>query len=98
MRFKGPKLIKDKNEKKGRKRERTEDDKCEHNKYSDGNIRKRSKHLVLKTLLEFINKQIYKIYNGNIGNGIFKKELKTINDSQKSDATINFNKLFLGKK
>ena len=84
--------------KSGRKRERTEDDKCEHNKYSDDNIRRRSKHLVLKNLLEFINNQIYKKYNGNIGNGIFKKELQTINQSQKSDATINFNKLFLEKK
>ena len=43
----------------------------------------------------FLNIQIKKIYNGDIGNGIFKKELQTINQSQKSDATINFNKEFL---
>ena len=48
--------------------------------------------------MKFINNQIIKIYNGNIGNGIFKKELQTINQSQKSDATINFNKNFLTKK
>ena len=42
--------------------------------------------------------QIYNIYNGDIGNGIFKKELQTINQSQKSDATINFNINFLTKK
>ena len=82
----------------GRKREREKNNKIEHNKYSDDNIRRKCKHLVLKPLLEFINNKINKIYNGNIGNGIFKKELQTINQSQKSDATINFNKLFLEKK
>ena len=88
-----------KNEKKkcGRKRKRT-DEKGKHNKYSDDNIRRKCKHLVLKYVLEFINDQIKKIYNNNIGNGIFKRELQTINQSQKSDATINFNKNFLTKK
>ena len=82
----------------GRKRGRAEYNKNEHNKYSDDNIRRKCKHLVLKSLLEFINNKINKIYNGNIGNGIFKKELQTINQSQKFDATINFNILFLEKK
>ena len=82
----------------GRKRIRSKNNKSEHNKYSDDNIRRRCKHFVLNSLLEFINKQINKLYNGNIGNGIFKKELQTINQSQKSDASIDFNKLFLEKK
>ena len=38
------------------------------------------------------------MYGGNIGNGIFKKELHIINKNQKSDATIDFNKKFLHKK
>ena len=82
----------------GRKRLRTDDNnKSEHNKFSDDNIRRKCKHLVLKYTLEFINNQIKRKYEGNIGNGIFKKELQTLNQSQKSDATIIFNQNFLTK-
>ena len=93
----------EKNEKKrcGRKKLRNDDNDNKnqnvHNKYSDDNIRRKIKHIILKNILIFLNNQIKKIYNGNIGNGIFKKELQTINQSQKSDATINFNKNFLNK-
>ena len=92
-------IEKNKNEQKkcGRKRTRTSE-KSAHTKYSDDNIRRKCKHLVLKSLLEFINEKIYKMYNGNIGNGIFRKELQTLNQSQISDATINFNKNFIKKK
>ena len=69
-----------------------------HTKYSDDNVRRKCKHLVLKSLLEFINEKIYQMYNGNIENGIFRKELQTMNQSQKSDATITFNKNFIKKK
>ena len=90
---------KSKKKKCGRKRIRPKDnkDKRVHNKYSDDNIRRRCKHLVLKNILDFINKQIINKYKGNIGNGIRKKELHIINQSQKSDATITFNKNFLSK-
>ena len=83
----------------GRKRKRPIDDKNikVHNKYSDDNIRRRCKHLVLNNILDFINKQIILQYKGKIGNGIRKKKLYIINQSQKTDATINFNKNFLNK-
>ena len=81
----------------GRKRVRPEDNKGEHNKFADDNVRRKIKHLVLKYALEFINNQIKNKYNGIIGNGIFKKELQTLNQSQKSDATIIFNQNFLTK-
>ena len=83
----------------GRKRNRSKDDidKKVHNKYSDDNVRRRCKHLVLKNTLDFINEQIFYLYEGNIGNGMLKKVLHIINQSQKSDATINFNKNFLSK-
>ena len=92
-------IEKNKNEQKncGKKRTRTRE-KSVHTKYSDDNARRKCKHLVLKSLLEFINEKIYKMYNGNIGNGIFRKELQTLNQSQISDATINFNKNFIKKK
>ena len=68
-----------------------------HNKFSDDNLRKKCKHIVLRSAIELLNKKIRIMYNGDIGFGIFKKELQTINQSQKSDATINFNKKFLNK-
>ena len=81
----------------GRKRLRNDDNQNEHNKYSDDNLRRKIKHLILKNILKFLNLQIKSIYNEDIGNGIFRKELQTINQSQKSDATINFNIQFLTK-
>ena len=61
----------------GRKRKRPIDDKNikVHNKYSDDNIRRRCKHLVLNNILDFINKQIILQYKGKIGNGIRKKKI-----------------------
>ena len=88
------------NKKCGRKRKNpdiNEDNQIEHNKFSNDNMRRKCKHLVLHHSLQFINSQINKIYKGKIGVGVYKKELKTINQSQKSDATITFNKLFLNK-
>ena len=92
---------KDKKEKKerkkcGRKRLRNNNTQNEHNKYSDDNVRRKIKHFILKSLLIFLNNKIKEIYV-EIGNGIFRKELQTINQSQKSDATINFNINFLNK-
>ena len=68
-----------------------------HNKFCDDNIRTKCKHLILKTVLEFINKKIKEKYNGNIGQGIFIKKLLIINQKQKSNASIQFNKNFLNK-
>ena len=68
-----------------------------HNKFCDDNIRTKCKHLVLKSVLEYINKKIEEKYNGNIGQGIFIKKLLVINQKQKSDASIQFNKVFLDK-
>ena len=85
--------------KRGRKRKSPKIEKKEpHNKYSDDNIIKRCKHLVLKYTLEFINNKIKKVYNGNIENGPVKKELQIINNSQKSNSHAEFNKNFIKKK
>ena len=46
----------------------------------------------------FINEKIKSLYGGNIGSGIFKKELRTLNQQQKNDGTIEFNQNFLYKK
>ena len=69
----------------------------DHNKFSDDNLRRKVKHLLLDDLINFINNKIYKIYNGQIGNGIFIKKLLTLNQRQKTDSTIQFNKDLLQK-
>ena len=91
----------DKNEKKqtkllGRKK-REEAGSGEHNKFSDDNLRRKVKHLVLDNIFKFINEKIKKIYNGKIGHGIYTKKLLKINQKQISDASIQFNKDFLYK-
>ena len=68
----------------------------EHNKFSDDNLRRKVKHLVLKNVFDFINEKIRSMYSG-INKGIFTKQLLTINQKQISDATILFNKKFLEK-
>lgn len=80
----------------GRKRK---DDKTkgEHNKFSDDNIRRKCKHLILDSFVEFINAKIKTMYNGNIGKSIFKKEFLTLNKDQKFDSSIENNKNFLNK-
>ena len=68
----------------------------EHNKFSDDNLRRKVKHLVLKSVFDFINEKIKTMYS-DINKGIFTKQLLTINQKQISDATILFNKKFLEK-
>ena len=94
-------IKKDKNEKKkknllGRKR-KGDSGSGLHSKYSDDNLRRKCKHLVLDNDLKFLNKKIEEKYNGNIGHGIFVKQLLIINQRQKSDTSIQFNKDFLNK-
>lgn len=69
----------------------------EHNKFSDDNLRRKVKHIILKNLMDFINDKIYYFYKGNIGKGILIKRFLTINQKQKADATVTFNKIFLNK-
>ena len=69
----------------------------EHDKYSDDNLRRKVKHLTLNNLFSFINDKINEKYQNNIGYGIFIKKLLTINQKQKSDLTIQFDKDFLNK-
>jgi hypothetical protein len=81
-----------------KKRGRTNNGKTqtEHNKFSDDNVRRKCKHLVIKNLMNFINKKIDELYI-NKGYGMNIKKLLIINQSQKSNATIKFNSVFLNK-
>ena len=82
----------------GRKSEKSENNKLGHNKYCEDNMRKKCKHLVMKSLLYFINDNIYRLYNGNIGKGVLIKKLFILNQAQKCNDNVNFNKDFLNKK
>ena len=56
-----------------------------HTKYSIDNMQRRCKSLILNYTLEYLNYQIKKIYNGNIGNGINIKKLLDISQEQKAN-------------
>ena len=86
--------------KRGRKRKREEIDNNDtkiHNKFSDDNLRKKCKNIVLKSILEFINKKIKEQYNDKICRGKFKKELKILDQEKKVKSTVSFDKSFINK-
>ena len=98
--------INNKSKKRGRKRKRddiiekdkdNDNIKTTHDKFSDDNIRKKCKNMILKYSLEFINKMIKVKYNNNIGQGKFKKELKILNQNDKIKSTVNIDRTFLDK-
>ena len=68
-----------------------------HNKFTDDNLRRKSKHLIIDNLMELINQTIKDIYKDNIGKGILIKKLLTMNQSQIKNAYIEFNQRFLNK-
>jgi hypothetical protein len=69
-----------------------------HDKFSEDNLRRTCKNIILNNVLVFLNLKIKDAYNGNVGYGIFKKELLPINQSQKTNSSLCFNKHFLSKK
>ena len=90
--------------KRGRKRKRennndneNNEDKKAHNKFSDDNLRKKCKNMIIKYSLEFINEKIKEKYKNRIGHGKFKKELKILNQEKKAKSTVDFDKSFLTK-
>jgi hypothetical protein len=68
-----------------------------HTKYSVDNMQRRCKSLILNYTLEYLNYQIKKIYNGNIGNGINIKKLFDISQEQKANNSVDFVKNFMNK-
>jgi len=68
-----------------------------HTKFSYDNLKRKSKHLVIENAMIFINKKIKEAYNGNIGEGLVKKELVKLNQSQKKNSNAEFNKSFIHK-
>ena len=58
-----------------------------HTKYTYDNLKRKCKHLVIENVKDYINRKIKEEYNGNIGEGILKKELVKLNQSQKKIQT-----------
>lgn len=68
-----------------------------HTKFSSDNLKRVCKHLVIENVMKFINKKIYEVYEGNIGKGLTKKKLMKLNQEQKKNADVEFNKIFINK-
>ena len=47
--------------------------------------------------MDFINKKINEVYQGNIGDGLFKKQLMKLNQEQKKNSNAEFNQLFMNR-
>ena len=78
----------------GKKREKA-NYKGVHNKFSEDNLIRTIRKILLNNLTKFINKLIYEVYNGKINQGILKKELKNLNQNQTKK--VKENKEFLYK-
>ena len=72
------------------------DKNSQHTKFSDDNVRRKSKFIVLSYVKDFINKKIGEKCNDR-GFGINTKKLMTINKRQVSIANIDYNKAFMHK-
>ena len=68
-----------------------------HTKFSYGNLKRKCKHLVIENVLDFINNKIYEAYDGNKSFGLTKKKLMKLNQNQKTNADVDFNKKLLTK-
>ena len=90
------------NNKRGRK-SKGESQKCKnnelkiHNKFSDDNMRKKCKNIIIKCLLEFINKQIKSFYGDDMWIGGVIKELKILEQGDMAKSTVASDKIFLNK-
>jgi hypothetical protein len=69
-----------------------------HDRFSDDNMRKKCKNIIIKHLKQFINDQIKEYYKDNIGNGPNKKELKILGQGERAKSTVELDKVFLEKK
>ena len=67
-----------------------------HTKFSEDNIERKCINIILNICLEFINKRIKIIYNGNLGKGVNCKKLFNIN-MQPYFFTVDFKKSLLHK-
>ena len=82
--------------KRGRKNKKTGET-GKHNKFSDDNLIRRCKSILLKYLLNFINITIKDVYQNNIGVGMNKMQLLKMNKKQIVNSKAKYNQEFLYK-
>lgn len=82
----------------GRKKKGQNSGKSNHNKFSDDNTRRKVKRVIITVLQDFINKKIEFFFGDDIGEGMIKKKLMKLCQEQISNASIEYNQLFLSKK
>ena len=70
----------------------------EHNKFSDDNLIRKCKNLVLDSTSKFINKKIVKLYQNQNSKILKDKQLFKLAQNQKEIALVSYNKLLLYKK
>jgi len=76
---------------------KTKKEKKPHTKFSYDNLKRECKHLVIENVMDFINEKINIVYDGSIGEGLFKKQLMKLNQEQKKNSGVEFNQIFLTK-
>ena len=81
----------------GRKKKGQNSGKSNHNKFSDDNTRRKVKRVIITILQDFINKKIEFFFGDDIGEGMIKKKLMKLCQEQISNASIEYNQLFLSK-
>ncbi len=81
----------------GKKKSRKKRTYSPKNKFTDDNLKRKVKKLLFKYLFDFINDKIKLVYDNDIGNGIFRKELLTLNKEAKSSNKVKYNKDLLCK-
>ena len=69
----------------------------EHNKFSQDNLFRKLKCLIFNSLRKYDNDVICKVYDNNIGKGIFTKQIFKINHQQIFNSDIDFNRNLLYK-
>lgn len=81
----------------GRRRRGDHQPNSNHTKYSDDNSRRKIKRIIITHLQNFINYMIEFFYGDDIGEGLIKKKLMKLCQTQISNASIEFNLNFLQK-
>jgi hypothetical protein len=69
----------------------------EHNKFSDDNLLRRSKHFALDSVLNFINKKIKILYSNESPNILKKKQLLKLSQKSAETSKVEYNKIFIYK-
>ena len=66
-----------------------------HTKFTEDNLSRKFKHIIIDNLMKFINSVIKKQYNGNIGKGTNEKKLLKLNQKQITSSKADYNRNFL---